>query len=287
MIKNKKNYLRILTSLLALFVSGASCNHPPLLKEETSKILTICSKFHDKYGDIISYITKFPHDQYKLVSVKDIGHFYIDDVNDAIKNSLRKGDIWESDNVGILRQYIKPGTTALDVGSHIGTLTIPMAQQVGPSGTVYAFEPQHKIYRELVMNLAVNKFDNVFAFRQAIGHEAGEIEMSALAHENEGGTGFGRGGSKAELITIDSLELDNISFIKIDVEGNEDNALRGARETILRNKPVMLIEIMGGHGYETAEPAIRAKIDATKHMISELGYEITRVSFHDYLAIPR
>jgi hypothetical protein len=111
--------------------------------------------------------------------------------------------------------------------------------------------------------------------------------MSPTLAGNEGGTAVGKGGDKAELRPLDSFGFRNLSFIKIDVEGFEDEVLEGARLTIARNRPVILIEIQGGHSLETAPPEIRAKIDGTRARLTGMGYKVERLKGADYLAIPR
>ena len=73
----------------------------------------------------------------------------------------------------------------------------------------------------------------------------------------------------------------------IDVEHFEDWVLEGAQLTILRNKPVILIEIMGGHFYDRSPPEIRARIDGTQARLRSMGYKVQHIYAHDYLAVPQ
>lgn len=70
----------------------------------------------------------------------------------------------------------------------------------------------------------------------------------------------GGNGQFVQLLTIDSLHLKNVSLIKMDVEGMEDQALEGARETILTNHPVIIIEIHGGNNFGSVSQEVRWKI---------------------------
>ena len=90
-----------------------------------------------------------------------------------------------------------------------------------------------------------------------------------------------------DLIPIDSLQLDNVSFIKIDVEQMENAVLDGAKQTILKNKPVILLEIKGGYFVDTAPKEIQEEIEFTKKKISEMGYSVYRIGWWDYLGIPK
>ena len=135
------------------------------------------------------------------------------------------------------------GDVVVDVGAHIGTMTLKMAKLVGPEGRVIAYEPQVKIYQELLINLDLNGVDNVCAHFAALGDSHARIAMDPPMVGNEGGTSMGKGGNLVELHTLDSHRLESVALIKIDVEGAEDGVLLGAEQTILRHRPVIVIEI--------------------------------------------
>jgi FkbM family methyltransferase len=230
------------------------------------------------------YLAAFPLAEYKIYEVEGQGRFYLDGLDDVIKRPLRKGVMWEPYLVTLIPQHIKPGTTVIDAGAHIGTHTMTMARTAGRKGRVYSFEPQKKIYRELVRNVELNGLRNVVPLRFALGDRHEVIEMSRSVAGNEGGTGVGPGGDKAELRTIDSFGFRNVSFIKIDVEGFEDHVLDGAAQTIKAQHPVLLVEIQGGEDYDKAPPKIRQRIEQTIAKLKAYGYAVKRVSRHDYLA---
>lgn len=245
-------------------------------------------RIHSNNSDeIVSYIQNFCFKDYKIYSVDHWGSFYVDGLNDTIKNHIRYGWIWEPYIVSLIEKYAQSGTIMLDIGAHIGTHTVTMAHLAGPTGRVLAFEPQPKIFRELFYNMHLNGVNNVDFFWAGVGDHEGDIELSPFTMFNEGGTGlYGGTGKFVDLITIDSLNLENVSLIKMDVEGQEDQVLAGARETILRCKPVILIEIMGGYVFETAPMEIRERILHTMQIVENMGYSLERVHSHDYLALP-
>lgn len=230
----------------------------------------------------ISYIENFPYEHYQLIQIPSYWSFYIDPINDIIKNDLRAGGHWDIETEQMIKKYAKANTTVVDIGAHIGTQTLTLSQIVGANGKVIAFEPQLKIYRELVMNLHLNKVTNVTAYRNAVGDKNGIIQMASGNPGNEGGTGLGEGGDYTFIIPLDSLELKNISLIKIDVENYEIPLLEGARKTIAENKPVMLIEIMGN-----PSPDRNQKVKDTISLIEGMGYEVTQYKACDYLALPK
>ena len=231
-------------------------------------------------------IKYFPKAYYQLCEVQGIGSFYVDARTDIIKNRLRRGDVWEPEIVSIIEQYVTEESTAIDIGSHIGTHAVTMSKRVGPKGKVVAFEPQKKIYAELVMNMEVNGCRNAHCYRAAVGSSFGEIEMNPTVIDNEGGVGIGKGGDRAKRIALDSLGLDNVSLMKIDVENRELDVLKGARQTILKTHPVLIVEIMGN----TYQP-IENRSDRVKEVlqyIEGMGYQLSYIegSWSDWLAIP-
>ena len=230
------------------------------------------------------YVAEFPAGEYKIAKVEGVGSFYLDGINDEIKNWLRRGLVWEPYIVNLMSKHVVPGTTVVDAGAHIGSHTMTLARLVGRSGRVYAFEPQKKLYRELRQNLKLNDERNVVALRFALGDHPGIVEMSKSATGNEGGTAIGKGGDKAELRTIDSFGLRNVSFMKIDVEGYEDHVLDGAAETIRTQHPVVLVEIQDGEDYDKTTPERKRQIEHTIAKLKAFGYSAQRVSKHDYLA---
>lgn len=240
--------------------------------------------------DAKKYVREFPFQQYREYSTKDRERYYCDEKNDVIKNYLKLGISWESHIRDRMLKYVKPGSVVLDIGAHIGTHTLSLAQAVGEQegGRVIAFEPQPKIFRELFWNMQLNNVKNVEFYPVAVGDHLGQIELSPFAESNEGGTGLRGGtGQFVPLITIDSLKLDNVSLMKIDVEGLEDQVLIGLHDTILRCKPVIFIEIMGGCSIENATPEIKLKIENTIRSLENYGYVIERLGESDYLALYR
>jgi FkbM family methyltransferase len=248
---------------------------------------SLAPRLLDDRQEFASYLTQFPKEHYRIVEGGGQGRFYLDDGHDLIKDELRAGKPWEPETSSMLQLKVRPGSTVLDVGAHIGTHTLALAKAVGPEGRVYAFEPQRKIHRELVHNLELNDVHNVVPLRFAVGDTVAVIEMNPSVEKNEGHTAIGAGGDKAELRTIDSFGFRNVSLMKIDVESFEDHVLVGARATILRDKPTLFVEIQANSDFDTASPELRAKIVHTIQLIEQMGYFVTRLTFSDYMGVPR
>jgi len=256
----------------AAFVRDVSALAPVVLRDE---------------AETARYVEAFPLTAYSLRPSEGVGLFYLDTTDDVIKAVLNEGRAWEPEIRDRLLQHIQPGTSVLDIGAHIGTHTVTMARGVGPHGHVFAFEPQIKLFRELQMNIRANQMGNVTPLRFALGEgDPQVVEMDADTGGNEGGIAVGLGGDRVELRTVDSFQFTNVSLIKIDAEGYEDHVLNGAVRTITSQRPVLIVEIMGGTDYAEATLEERAAIDRTQARMRRLGYTVTRVSMHDYLGVP-
>lgn len=153
------------------------------------------------------------------------------------------------------REAHGPGVMALDCGANIGTYTLEWARQMQGWGRVLSFEPQEHIYYALCGNIVINNLFNVRAVKVAIAEYPGFIAMPAVDYQIPGQFGGHRlrgdgdeigqptlEKTSVKVITIDSINLPRVDFIKLDIEGMEVEALKGARDTITMHKPYMLIE---------------------------------------------
>ncbi len=149
--------------------------------------------------------------------------------------------------VDLFQQIVKPGQLVVEVGANIGAHTVWLAQTVGPTGTVIAFEPQRIVYQTLCANLALNSLTNVHCLCAAAGKAPGEIVVPPLDYSqtnNYGGLELGgyQQGETVYVVTIDSLKLPRCHFLKIDVEGMEQAVLEGAVQTIAAFAPILYVE---------------------------------------------
>lgn len=144
---------------------------------------------------------------------------------------------YSESEVRIIRSFVGPGATALDVGANIGDLTVPMARFAGDSGRVYAAESQIDNYYVLCANLALNGIRNVKA-----------LNCFIAASENVDTAGqWGKFGYVSEvwgppIVAIDSLGLEACAFIKVDVDGKELEVLQSAEHCIEAYRPVIYFE---------------------------------------------
>ncbi len=244
---------------------------------------------YDDREDMAIYLAAFPFQEYKIYPTYHHRWIFLDAIDDVIKTQLRIGKAWEPHVEAMLQKYIRPNSKVVDIGAHIGLHTLSMSFYTGPRGKVVAFEPQRKLYRELYWNCQLNNANtNVELHRHAIGAKHAVIQMNPHDTGNEGSATLGHGADTAEMRTLDSYNLTNVSLIKIDVEGNEEEVLEGAKKTIKRNQPVVLISLTRNFNFETAPMWAKEKILRAKAMLKNLGYTVTTYSSSpwDYIAIP-
>jgi FkbM family methyltransferase len=161
------------------------------------------------------------------------------------------------------RTFFGAGVVAMDCGANIGVHTVEWARLMHQWGRVIAFEAQEKIYYALAGNVIINNCLNVTAHWAAVGAECGNMDIPELNYllpssygsfeikERDNTEFIGQEvdytGSKLKTInvmTIDSLRLDRLDFVKIDVEGMELDVLHGARESIAKFHPQLIIEVI-------------------------------------------
>lgn len=141
----------------------------------------------------------------------------------------------------LLNPYVHKGFTVIDVGSFCGDHTEYYVNRVGRTGKVYAFEPNPPAFECLKYNM--DRYPNVAVLN--VGASDRPHGM-ALATDPNMGASHAVEGDAVKCITIDSLNLSECQFIKMDCEGMEIKALDGAKETIAKHRPTMLIEVNRG-----------------------------------------
>jgi FkbM family methyltransferase len=141
----------------------------------------------------------------------------------------------------LLNAYIHKGFTVIDVGGFIGDHTEYYVNRVGRTGKVYAFEPNPPAFECLQYNMA--KYPNVACLNFGASDEPHGM---GIATDPNMGASHAVEGDAVKCITIDSLNLTECHFIKMDCEGMEIKALDGAKATIAQHRPTMLIEVNRG-----------------------------------------
>ncbi|PLC47960.1 FkbM family methyltransferase [Pollutimonas subterranea] len=158
------------------------------------------------------------------------------------------------------RKHFGDGVVAFDCGANIGIHTVEWARLMANWGSVIGIEAQERLYYALAGNIAINNCFNATAVHGAVGAENGILSIPRLDYNTT--TSFGSFELKKRtntesigqlvdyennmqeigIVSIDSFDPARLDFIKIDVEGMELDVLDGARQSIERHWPQMLIE---------------------------------------------
>lgn len=223
-------------------------------------------------------------------------------MNDSITKHLEKNDLWEPHMVKFMSMYIQPGFNCLDVGSCFGYHALHMAR-LANDGITIAYEPFSVAYNLLCKNVMDNKMKNIVCKNLAVGHVNKSLYLGnayndenhmnigdSFVFEDNKETEVSRGTVyrdnvklavnkfKIECVTLDSEPDMKIDFIKMDVQGYEINALRGAKNLLLRYKPVIAIELEESCGLLCHNIK---NISELYDCIREFGYEIYFLE-HEY-----
>ena len=133
------------------------------------------------------------------------------------------------------------GDVALDCGAHAGLYSTFFAKVVGPEGKVFAFDPFPQNNIQIETNAMLNGFDNVHVEWAGVGAKKSELAVSNRAQKLTGQ-------SAADMTIVRTVPLDNYvkyrpTFLKLDVEGYEVEALKGAQRLLHECTPSCYIEV--------------------------------------------
>tara|TARA_B100000131_G_scaffold313989_1_gene350139 strand:+ start:2788 stop:3483 length:696 start_codon:yes stop_codon:yes gene_type:complete len=158
--------------------------------------------------------------------------------------------------------------TALDIGAHVGYWTIAMLEDFKK---VYSFEASEENYNCLLENCK-----NANTYNVAIGESEGLCDL-VLEAGNNSGSYRTISGCSIEMRTIDSFKINDVSYIKVDVQGDELKVIKGAAKTIEKFRPVLSVEAIYNKNID---------IPLLTFIVKDLGYKLLDVSSKDYIFIP-
>lgn len=160
---------------------------------------------------------------------------------------------YERELVKLFRKALMPGMVILDVGANIGYFSVIAAGLVGKGGEVHAFEPEIACFGRLKKNLALLPWAHAHCIAVGDYSDSGSFHYS----QKPGQTGWGslmRGGDNVSaektLVSVTSLDIwscehaiHRVDFIKMDIEGGEYRALKGAESMLRQYRPVIVTEL--------------------------------------------
>jgi FkbM family methyltransferase len=177
---------------------------------------------------------------------------------------------YEYVKVALFEKYLRPGGIVFDVGANVGYYTLLSSLGVGPSGRVFSFEPSPRSLSFLKRHLELNLIANVDVLEVAVAdksrkgkfEEGPSLSMGRIAETGE---------VEVQMVSLDDLYLSKRvplpDVIKMDIEGAEYDALRGAR--IILEEGISTI-FLATHGRDVHDSCCRLLCDA--------GYEVRPLS---------
>jgi FkbM family methyltransferase len=197
---------------------------------------------------------------------------------------LLSGELWEHKEVQILCRIIRPGMTILDVGANFGYYTLIFSKWVGDNGRVIAFEPTSEYGNRLIRHIRENNLQNVRLEMLGLSDSAATCQISVgecSATIQWVWSLTPRITETIQLVTLDSWwqqylaqgNPDKLDFVKVDTDGHEPKFLLGARQVLIRHRPIMLMEFFSPQyastGYSCEQVA--------ELLEKEFGYELCSV----------
>ena len=229
--------------------------------------------------------------------------------NDVIENCILNGNQWDNTTINIIKSYIYKNNLKhfLNVGCHIGTISLPISLHINKVTSIEAYPPT---YKHLCENIKINNIKNISTYNIALGNTIEDIYFMSEGKicpieninricNNKGGmhvftnydieNNIRSSGLTDKQITnkmnrLDNLNIENVDIMLIDIEGCEYEFLLGAKNTIIKNKPIIIIEIWNDNKrrYENMKTTT---IDIINYIIS-LNYKLVTNLGDDYIFEP-
>ena len=217
-----------------------------------------------------------------------------------IKNDIALTDyakinnrIWEHWLEKYIKESYKENTNMIDIGANIGTTSLVMSRYISENCYIHSFEP---VYNKILeMNIKQNNLENkIIPYPVGLSDKSEILKGGFIDFSIKSNYGYTtldklqktdeKDNYKIYMNTLDSYNIQNVSFIKLDVEGSERKVLEGAINTIINNTPTILIEIwctsdnsIKKYTKEQNLPEIKKQFDVFEYLFN-LGYICIPVS---------
>jgi len=168
------------------------------------------------------------------------------------------------------------GNVLFDIGSHLGRFSIINS---GNFKKIYSVEPQAENFQYLEKNIRLNKIKNIIPLNVAVSDREGKVNISDL-NINTGVVTISEKGKETAAKTLDGLIKDfripihDVNIIKIDVEGHEINVLKGAKNLLKKEAPIIVMESFA--------------IEEVKNFLGKFGFTYRKtLDFYNHLFVKR
>lgn len=247
-----------------------------LLKKDVYKLM---SKLSDSFRkDFERHMEEYVRnlDRPKESKVGDIIFFH------RVRDLESLSDIFHTKDYGLLKDFMPGyGDYVIDAGAGVGEYTIAASVTIGRSGKILAVEANSQPFRYLKKNASMNPFKNIVALRAAVAGKNGKLKLFRPA-----GTSFVDsiikswvGKTESYLVrsfTVDTLVkkfgMKKLDILKLDIEGAELVALKGAKKTLSEMRPKIIIETHGKNVHNDVVSFLRKQgygIDLEKKKFDE------------------
>lgn len=157
---------------------------------------------------------------------------------------------FEPDTTILVKKLLRQGDVVVDVGANIGYFSLLFSQCVGSKGHVYSYEPVPQLAAALQSNAELNKFKQITLSNLALSDHGGQAIFYVGPKDNSGLSSLRPPRSSSAILNVNLARFDeifshaeNVSLIKIDVEGAELAVLRGMEKYLLKKLPNILVEV--------------------------------------------
>lgn len=180
------------------------------------------------------------------------------DPEDLVPRTILVTGQWEPESWAVVKEHLPIGGTFVDLGAHIGYYSLKAARAVGPKGHVIAVEPNPDTVQKLRDNIRASGANFIAVQPVACSDSEGVVDLFAAPRSNTGDTSLSRSNAEHEgavsaVYRVRARPLDaiiqeagvsRIDAMKIDVEGAELLVLKGAKQTLARYSPILIVELM-------------------------------------------
>ncbi len=179
----------------------------------------------------------------------------------------------------LLRKVLFPGAVVVDAGANIGIYSQFLSHCVGPTGAVHSFEPSPDNFKRL--RAATRKLLNVRLSQAAVGEHSGNSELYLSDKLNVDHRAYMADGDSRRTMPLEMVALDDyfkpgerVDLIKMDIQGYELHALRGAKRVLMDNPEIKLLLELWPYGLQQAG----ASCEELVQMLRDLSMELMLVS---------
>ena len=221
------------------------------------------------------------------------GNYYLptDAKADIVVQTIIGNSIFEKEVLEIAAKYIKKGTAVLDIGANFGQMSVLFSGFTGDNGKVYSFDADDFVFEVLQKNIEANNKKNIMPIFGAVHNKPNEVlyfpEQDFVEYQAYGSYGIDYNateGRKLSSLTIDSLDIkEDVSFMKIDIQGGDLQAMEGAVKTIQKNKMPIIFE------YEYHfEDKFKMNFQQYVDFVASINYKFEKViNGHNFLIVPK